>query len=128
MLIYIVDNDWLNLHGLKKEITKVTPNAEVRCFNRGTKALEAAKKQKCDVLFTEVDLLSVSGYWLAKKFKEINPKINIIFTAVMKEYANELLDIHFSGYLIKPITVEDLEFELGDLRYPVGDGAGIVAY
>ena len=119
MVIYIVDNDWWSLHGLKRRISKIIPDAEVRCFNRGAKALEAAKEQKCDVLFTEVDLINGTGYRLAKNFKEINPKINIIFTAVSEECISYLLELHFSGYLLKPMTVEDIEFELNDLRYPV---------
>ena len=35
------------------------------------------------------------------------------------EYANEAMKLHASGYLMKPVTAEDIRAELRDLRYPI---------
>ena len=35
------------------------------------------------------------------------------------EYANEAMKMHASGYLMKPVTAEDIQAELRDLRYPI---------
>jgi two-component SAPR family response regulator len=62
---------------------------------------------------------NMTGVELAKKLKELLPKLNVIFVTGYDEYANEAMKLHASGYLMKPVTAEDIKAELKDLRYPV---------
>lgn len=45
---------------------------------------------------------------LAKRLKEINPKMNIIFVTGFSEYAGDAMKMHASGYIMKPVTKENL--------------------
>ena len=56
---------------------------------------------------------------LAEQLKMRNPDINIIFATGFEEYRKEAYDLHASGYLTKPITVEKVKRELYDLRRPI---------
>ena len=61
----------------------------------------------------------MSGVELAKRLKEINPSINIIFVTGYTEYALDAYSLHASGYLTKPVTSERIKLELEDLRFPM---------
>lgn len=107
------------LKGTKRSIEQILPNASIAAFTNADDALSFTKKNGCDVLISEIELLGVDGLTLAKSIKKINPKVNIIFLTVCdeKEYAKEVLKIKPSGYLLKPAKREQLETELNNLRY-----------
>jgi len=60
-----------------------------------------------------------NGPAVAKKLKEIKPKINIIFLTAHSEYARDAFELFPSGYILKPVTSEALERAFMNLRYPV---------
>lgn len=47
------------------------------------------------------------------------PDTNIIFTGNTTEFMQEAFNLHVSGFLLKPFTVEQVRYELTDLRKPV---------
>lgn len=61
----------------------------------------------------------VTGLEVAERLEKIQPQINIIFVTGFDGYKSEAMDLHASGYLMKPITTEDVENEIRFLRYPV---------
>ena len=119
MTIVCVDDHPIMLKGLSKSIEEIMPDASVRAFGRADEALGFVQKNGCDVLISEIELSGDNGLLLAKKIKNINPKVNIIFLTVCdeKEHAKEVFDIRPSGYLVKPAKQEQLELELNNLRY-----------
>ena len=119
MTIVCVDDHPIMLRGLSKSIEEILPDASVSAFERADEALVFAKENGCDVFISEIELSGDNGLLLAKKIKNINPKVNIIFLTVCdeKEYAKEVFDIRPSGYLVKPAKQEQLELELNNLRY-----------
>ena len=121
MTIVCVDDHPIMLKGLSKSIEEILPDASVSAFGRADEALGYAQKNGCDVLISEIELSGDNGLLLAKKIKNINPKVNIIFLTVCdeKEHAKEVFDIRPSGYLVKPAKQEQLELELNNLRYNV---------
>ena len=56
---------------------------------------------------------------LAKELKSVNPKMNIIFVTGFSEYAGDAMKLHASGYIMKPVTAEEVKRELSDLRFPI---------
>ena len=119
MTIVCVDDHPIMLKGLSQSIAEILPDASVSAFERADEALVFAKENGCDVFISEIELSGDNGLLLAKKIKNINPKVNIIFLTVCdeKEYAKEVFDIRPSGYLVKPAKQERLELELKNLRY-----------
>ena len=61
----------------------------------------------------------MNGVEVAKKLKEINPKMNIIFVTGFSEYKGDAMDMKASGYIMKPVTKEEVAAELEDLRFPI---------
>ena len=49
---------------------------------------------------------------LAKKLKDIQPQLHIVFVTAYKKYAVDAFSIHATGYLLKPVQKADLEREL----------------
>ena len=119
MNILAVDDEKIALEGLIQSIQKVVPDAEVAGFRRGDLAMEYASKNPVDVAFLDIEMRGENGLELAKKIKEIYPNRNIVFTTGYSEYAGEAFGMHASGYVMKPVTPEKIEKELGELRHPV---------
>lgn len=61
----------------------------------------------------------MTGVELAKRLKDINPKINLIFVTGFDQYTGEAMKIHASGYIMKPVTAEKVAEELAELRHPI---------
>ena len=119
MTIVCVDDHSVILKGTKHSIEQILPNASIVTFTNADEALGFAKENGCDILISEIELCGVDGLTLAKRVKNMNPKVNIIFLTVCdeKEYAKEVFNIKPSGYLLKPAKKEQLEAELNNLRY-----------
>ena len=45
--------------------------------------------------------------------------MNIIFVTGFSEYKGDAMDMKASGYIMKPVTAEDIDRELSDLRFPI---------
>ena len=119
MRILCVDDEPLMLQMLETAVREAKPGADVTAFERQTDLLQDAKQNGCDIAFLDIHMRGMNGVELAKALKEINPKMNIIFVTGFSEYAAEAMRLHASGYLMKPVTKEDIEEELSDLRFPI---------
>ena len=78
-----------------------------------------AEKNGCDIAFLDIHMRGMNGVEVAKKLKEINPKMNIIFVTGFSEYAGDAMNMHASGYIMKPVSKAKVEKELADLRFPI---------
>ena len=119
MTVVCVDDHSVMLKGTKHSIGQILPDASIAAFTNADDALAYAKEKGCDILVSEIELSGVDGLTLAKSMKKMNSQVNIIFLTVCdeKEHAKEVLKIKPSGYLLKPATKEQLEYELNNLRY-----------
>ncbi len=117
MEILVVDDEQFALDNILLAIEKLNINANVAGFKKVSDALEYAYKHKIDIAFLDIEMRSVSGVELAKDLKKMYPSINLIFTTGYSEYALDALDLHASGYVLKPITTGKIKKELDELRY-----------
>lgn len=119
MTIVCVDDYSIALNGLTRSIRSILPDARIFTFMSVDDALDFVKDNGCDVLITEIEMGGIGGLLLARSVQQVNPKVNIIFLTVCdaKEHAREVFNIRPSGYLVKPATKEQLEYELNNLRY-----------
>jgi YesN/AraC family two-component response regulator len=119
MTIVCVDDYSIALDGLALSIGSILPEARIVTFKSVDEALDFVKNNGCDVLITEIEMGGIGGLILARSVQKQNPKVNIIFLTVCdaKEHAREVFNIRPSGYLLKPATKEQLEYELNNLRY-----------
>ena len=119
MTFLAVDDENIQLLKLVSALEQASPNNTILKFNNPVEALEEAEKTPIDVAFLDIEMMEMNGVELAKRLKEINPIINIIFVTGYTEYALDAYSLHASGYLTKPVTSKRIELELENLRYPM---------
>ena len=119
MRILCLDDERLALKMLVNCVKKVKPDAEVEAFDDQDELIADAKENGCDVAFLDIHMRGMTGVQVAKKLKEINPKLNIIFVTGFSEYKGEAMDMKASGYIMKPVTKEEVAQELEELRFPI---------
>lgn len=121
MKILIVDDERMALEEAQETVVQIRPEAEVVCAENYAQALGTAKIPELDIALLDIEMPGMSGLGLAKKLKEYNPNINIIFVTAYAEYALDAFSMYASGYLLKPIRAEELERAFANLRHPVED-------
>ena len=122
MLNFVLCDDNLNIVKKLKEMLELlfiknNIDAEVKFFTDSpNKVLEYERENIVDVLILDINLNSnISGIDLARKIRENNKKIYIIFSTGHLEYSLLAYSVKTFDYLPKPITLERLEVTLNRL-------------
>lgn len=120
MNIIALDDEKIALEALMSAIIKAAPGAEVHGF-RNLEGVETyLADNSIDVLFMDIELRGdVSGIEFAEELTKEYPKLNIIFTTGYSDYALKAVELHCSGYIVKPVTLDKVRLELEKLRYPI---------
>ena len=117
--VIILDDRKIVVQGSLSVVEEVLPNANIFGFTKPIEAVEFAKKKKISLIFLDIEMGKTNGLDICKNFLEINPQTNIIFLTAYVEYSFEAWSTGASGYLLKPITAENLRAQLKRLRYPL---------
>lgn len=113
MRIVCVDDEILIVN-LTVRLCKELPDVDdVQGFNFAEEALEYIKNNPTDVALLDIDMPKITGLELAAKIKEASPDTAIIFLTGYSEFAVDAFKLHASGYLLKPISKENLTEEIG---------------
>ncbi|MDD2413928.1 MAG: response regulator [Eubacteriaceae bacterium] len=121
MNILAVDNEKAPLHVLVRAIEAARPEANLQFFQKPSEAVEAIESKTCqpDVAFLDIEMPGITGLDFSLIIKKYNPKANIIFVTGYSQYALKAMELHSSGYILKPATEEKIDEELKHLRDPV---------
>lgn len=113
MLIFVVDDEDSVREETKRTIQEADPTAEVADYKRAADALEAIRGGKrADVVFSDIEMPGLSGLEFAVKLKGLSPDTRVVFVTGYREYAVEAFKIKVHGYLLKPLSVDDIREEL----------------
>ena len=85
---------------------------EVTGFTRPREALEWLKTHPVDLALLDIDMPEISGLMLAEQLKRRYPDAAIIFLTAFPQYAVQAFKLRATGYLLKPISLEDLKEEV----------------
>lgn len=119
MQIIIVDDEPIILQGEAALVQKVLPDASVRAFSSPREAMQFARSNRVDIALLDIRMNGGSGVELGRGLKWIQPDVNIIFVTAYDHYYADAMQMHASGYLLKPLQEDQLLEELQDLRHPV---------
>jgi len=106
-ILYAEDED------LTRELTYSILNQffkNITVCKNGKEALEKLQSNNYDILISDISMPELNGIELAKRIREKNQEIFIIFTTAHSDfsYMNEALNIGIDGFLVKPIDIEQL--------------------
>jgi len=121
MNILVVDDEKMALEYLKRTVEGVFPDAATSVFMRPSQALEYAKTNHVDLAFLDIEMGGMNGLQLAKRLKDINGKINIVFTTGYSQYAADAYAMHACGYLMKPVSAGAIVEAMDYLHHPIED-------
>ena len=85
MNIIAVDDEKLALDVLVSTIHEVVSDAQIFGFRQPFDAISFAENESCDIAFLDIKMRGMTGLELAKRLKDINAKINIIFVTGYSE-------------------------------------------
>ena len=116
MIAIAVDDEILMLGALVAAIEASPDIAEVSSFSDCEEALSFVKENYVDVAFLDINMRGMGGLTLAEKIVAERPNCKIVFCTGYEEYAIPAFKIHASGYLMKPISAEDVQSEIDNIK------------
>ena len=119
MTVTVIDDEPLALKAAVSAVGEALPEAEIHSFSKSAELLEFAASRPVDIAFLDINMRGVTGLEVAEKMKALCPTVNIIFVTGYDGYKSEAMDLHASGYLMKPIVARDVAEEMRFLRFPV---------
>lgn len=116
MIAITVDDERPMLAALTAAVSASPDISSVTEFATCSAALEWAENNPVDVAFLDISMRGMGGLKLAEKIVELHPDCRIIFCTGYPQYALDAIQLHVSGYLLKPITVEEVQKELDYIK------------
>ena len=116
MIAIAVDDEALMLGALVTAIEASPDITEVAKFSNCEEALEFVKTHNTDIAFLDINMRGLGGLALAEKIIATRPHCKIVFCTGYEEYAIPAFKLHASGYLMKPVSAEDVQGEIDNIK------------
>ena len=116
MIAIAVDDEILMLCALVSAIEASPDITDIARFSGGEAALEFAKSNPIDIAFLDINMRGMGGLALAEAIVAARPDCKIVFCTGHEEYAIPAFKLHASGYLMKPISAEDVQREIDNIK------------
>lgn len=106
MVIGICDDEKNIRDILEEKIKKYVPGAKIIQFSSGDSILKCA--MDLDLLFLDIRMPGTDGMQVAKKIREVNMDLMIVFVTGVEKYVFQAFDVGALHYLVKPIDDKKL--------------------
>ena len=116
MIAIAVDDEVLMLSALAAAIEASPDITHVARFSDCEEALKYVNDHSTDIAFLDINMRGMGGLALAEKIIAFRPNCKIIFCTGYEEYAIPAFKLHASGYLMKPISEEDVQGEIDNIK------------
>ena len=111
-----VDDEPLMLYALVKAVKASSDITSVVEFGSCEETLKWVEKNLVDVAFLDIDMRGMGGLSLAQKLMEIHPDCKVVFCTGYEQYAVAAFKIRVSGYLMKPVSPEEVQEEIDHIK------------
>jgi two-component system, LytTR family, response regulator LytT len=81
---------------------------DIKVYLNGTDLLAEAINRKYDLIFLDIDMPSLNGIDTAKRLREFDEDVIIIFITSHDSYSYPASQVEAMGYIVKPINQEKL--------------------
>ena len=116
MIAIAVDDEALMLGALTAAIESSQDISTVASFSVCEEALDYVKNNYVDIAFLDINMRGMGGLALAEKILAARPGCKIVFCTGYEEYAIPAFKLHASGYLMKPISADDVQGEIDNIK------------
>jgi two-component system LytT family response regulator len=104
----LVDDELSSLQNLKQKLVEFCPNVKILAScQKPEEAIFLIRHYHPDVLFLDIEMPRINGFRILEELEELHAEI--IFTTAYNHYAIDAIRISAFDYLIKPVSVEDLQ-------------------
>ncbi|MFZ4542642.1 MAG: LytR/AlgR family response regulator transcription factor [Saprospiraceae bacterium] len=108
MRVFIVDDSEDSIEKLTFLLHKYLPELSiVGIANSGKEAITAINETQPELLFLDIEMNDMTGFEMIERL-ERGINIKVIFTTAHEKYAIKAIRTHAVGYLLKPISKDDL--------------------
>lgn len=91
-------------------------DSEIDAYASGEEFLEDFASGKYDLIFLDIFMEDMTGIDTARKVREIDDKVHIVFTTTSNDFASESYEVRADYYLLKPYTEENVAKMMSVLR------------
>ena len=120
--IIMVDDNKATLSEGLFVLEDIVPDATITGFQRPKEAIEYAKVNRIDLAILDIELGKSSGLDLCRTLLEINPCTRVIYLTAYPDYSLDAWKTDACGFMVKPLTQEDVRRQLKKLHYPFSKG------
>lgn len=108
LTVILVDDELPSLENLEMKIDEFCPDLKIigKAQNAET-ALDLIAKLKPEVVFLDIEMPRMNGFRMLNEIEEKN--FEVVFTTAYDHYAIEAVRISAFDYLVKPISVSELQ-------------------
>ena len=117
--VIMVDDNEIILDDGVSILKEVMPNVAVTGFIGVQDAVEYAKKNQIVLAVLDIELGTINGLELCRTLHEIDPRTNIVFLTAFSDYSLDAWKTDAVGFLLKPLTPEDVKEQLKKLHLPL---------
>lgn len=118
--ILLLDDEQITLTEWLSVLKEALPGANIIGFTKPTQAIAYAAEHPVAIAFLDIELGRYSGLDICQKLLNIRPATNVIFLTGYKDYSLDAWKTGACGFLLKPLTVENVREQLSLLRHPIG--------
>lgn len=105
----VVDDERIALESLAKKLARIDGVEAPELFETAAEACAFLEGAAADIAFLDISLRDSDGLELAERVRELCPGCAVVFVTGYADYAVDAFRIHADGYVLKPVSVEDLE-------------------
>ena len=120
--IMVVEDSKPIVRDIISKIQSIRPDIkEIVVTYDGVSALDMLKKQKPDILLTDIKMPMMDGLELISKAKEIYPELKCVVISGYGdfEFTHQALKLQVDEYILKPVDFEDFKRILQSLIYQI---------
>lgn len=117
MHIIYVDDEKPAIDNFRLTTANFPEISTLHTFQSGEEALQFSGENTVDAAFLDMEMPGIHGLTLARKLKQQNPRIRVIFVTAFSRYAMEAWEVDATGYLLKPYTAAEIRKELSKCTY-----------
>lgn len=94
-------------------------------YESGEDFLAHYRPKSCDGLFLDIVLGGQTGIEVARKVREAEARLPVIFTTTERDYAVDGFTVHATDYLVKPVARDRVSWCMDRLREHLAEPAAI---